>query len=335
MLAGELGEEALLKELRGIFAPTSPGTPVAIGDDAAVIDNPAGFQGVWTTDLLLEGVHFQKDWQTPRELGKKSLAVNLSDLAAMGAEPGWALLSLAFPPETEAEYILELCRGLAEQAAAHGVAVVGGDTTSNPWGLVISVAAGGAVPAGAALTRSGAAPGDAILVTGFVGSAAGGLRLLREGGGETCAYPVLVEAFIRPAARLAAAAAARQAGASAMTDISDGIASDLRHICEESACGARVVWNNIPIHDQLAAAADRYSWPLADMALAGGEDYELLFTVPAEKAAGAAKAITAETGVPVTVIGDLVAADRGILLLGPDGSLRPLPVRGFDHFRHE
>ncbi len=331
MLIGDLGEEALLKELRSLFAAAQPDVPTGIGDDAAVISFPPGAEGVWTTDLLIEGVHFRRDWQTPGQLGRKCLSVNLSDIASMGATPRFALLSFACPASTPLDYILEFGRGLAELAAETGVTVIGGDTSGSASGeIIVSIAVGGYVASGCAVLRSGAQPGDSILVTGYLGNAAGGLNLLDAGGDAK--YPGLIEAFINPAARLVAAKAASEAGATAMTDISDGLASDLRHICEESGTGAQLRRESLPASVQLEKAAVEHGWDLESMILTGGEDYELLFTLPSDMAGPIKAVIAAASTVPVSIIGEIMPHGYGIQILDLDGKQQPLPIHGFDHF---
>lgn len=330
MLIGELGEEALLRQLRSLFAVTSTGVPVAVGDDAAVIDIPTGHQMVWSTDILVEGIHFLKAWQSARELGRKSLAVNASDLIAMGAVPRYALFTLALDPATEAEYVLELCEGFCELAQEEGIAVIGGDTSASHAGTVISVTAGGLVPAGRAVLRSGAKPGDAVLVVGYLGCAAAGLKLLERGfAGED--YPELVRAFRDPACLLAASQAAVAVGATAMTDVSDGLSTDLSHICAESGAGCRVRQSDLPLHPELIKAASELGWDAVAMMLAGGEDYSLLICVDAAAADAAAASIHEQSGVDVFRIGEITGG-RDMVLVRNDGSEETLTAMGFDHF---
>lgn len=330
MLVSALGEEALIDQLRRLFAVTAPGVPTSIGDDAAVIDTISGHQMVWTTDMLLEGVHFLKTWQTPRQLGRKSLAVNLSDIAAMGAVPRYALLSIACTLRTQVDYLLEFCQGFCDLAGETGVAVIGGDTSASSDGLVVSVSAGGQVLTGKALSRSGARPGDSVLVTGYLGSAAGGLRQLQDGI-DSGRYPGLQQAFIAPMPAVAEARLALESGANAMTDISDGLASDLKHICLASCVGASISRELMPVHPELAAAAAQLGWDLDAMVMAGGEDYGLLFTIGANEAPAAVAAIQSATGTPVAVIGEITAA-AGISVIDEQGRQSPMPASGFDHF---
>lgn len=330
MLIEEYGEEAFLAELKAMFAPTAEGVPAGIGDDAAVL-KAKDAANVWTTDMMIEGVHFRRQWQTAAELGRKALTVNLSDLASMGAYPRYALLSLGVPAGTAVEFLLQLCRGICDQAQEASVALIGGDTTASGSGLVISITLGGAVGEAEALLRSGASPGDRILLTGFPGRAAAGMRLLEAG--DAGSYHSLRQAFILPQARLVEGRAAREAGVTAMTDTSDGLASDLRHICQQSGVGAQLSLAALPRHPQLASAAASRGWDIAELMLCGGEDYELLMTVPQALAAAAAARLAASAGVAVADIGAVTDAAMGITITAADGSVSELPERGFEHFR--
>ncbi len=329
MLVGELGEAALLERMRQVFAPASTGVLVGIGDDAAVTVPSVGNE-VLTTDFLLEGVHFRKEWLTPADLGRKSLAVNLSDLAAMGAAPLYAIVSLACPRETPVDYIDEICQGIAAFASAARISVIGGNTARSPGPLMVGISACGSVPAGMAVLRSGAKAGDRILVTGYLGSAAAGLWLLKNEK-ETDRFPELIRAFRTPEARLAAGEVARKLGASAMTDISDGLASDLRHICMQSGAGARIEMKKLPVHPQLKLAAGQHGLNAKELALRGGEDYELLIIADREKSNGVAGEIARSAGVPVVEIGEITPA-ASIFTVDADGTERAVEVLGFDHF---
>lgn len=328
MLIEEYGEEAFLAELPDMFLAANP-VNVGVGDDAAVLAASSEVT-VWSTDMLVEDVHFRRQWQSPAELGYKSLAVNLSDIAAMGAVPRVALLSLGLPKGTEVGFLRELCHGFASLARDTGVAIAGGDTTRSASGLVISVTLGGGLAGERAILRRGASAGDRVLVTGFPGRSAAGLKLAEAGD---TGFPSLREAFIAPRARLNAGKAAAAAGITAMTDVSDGLASDLRHICAASGTGARIDAAALPVDSKLREAAAGHGWGLEELMLRGGEDYELLMTVPAERAPEAIKSLAALEGVPVTDIGVISGAGDGIILTGADGSERAMPARGFDHFQ--
>ena len=237
----ELGERGLIKRLRHRIPAPGPDVLLGIGDDAAAVAW-GGDTLLLTTDTLLEGVHFRRSTATLREIGAKAIAVNVSDIAAMGGEPCYALLALALPPSLAVADVDELYAGLLEMAQQHGVALVGGDTCTAPGGVVLSVTLVGRV-AGEPLRRSGARPGDAILVTGTLGAAAAGLAVLERGPDSV--PPAVAEAVVRshrvPTPRVAESRVIRASGwATAMIDLSDGLATDLGHIAAESRVGARV-----------------------------------------------------------------------------------------------
>jgi thiamine-monophosphate kinase len=332
LLVKQLGEEALIGQMREIFASTSGDVALGIGDDAAVVDAQAHMQMVWTTDLVLEGIHFERSWLRPRDLGRRTLAVSLSDLAAMGAEPAFALFSLACSGEEKVEVLLDVCQGVADMALESGTAVVGGDTSNSGAGLVLSVAAGGIVPEGRAVTRSGAAIGDTIYVTGLPGRAAAGFRLLKAGQGEES--PALCRTFIAPEPRLEAGGMVAKAGASAMIDLSDGLARDLRHICAESGAGAEISIGQIPVDPELSRVSAAEGWNIEELILGGGEDYELLFTASSRTAAEI-ETYARETGLQLTAIGEIKGPESGVMIIDSDGVSRSLEIKGFDHFDEE
>jgi thiamine-monophosphate kinase len=329
LLIGDLGEGALIEELRAIFAVTEIDIDVGIGDDAAVISPSAGMRQVWTTDILIEDIHFNIGWQSPIELGRKCLAVNISDIAAMGARPTFALLSIGISPDTSSDVILDICRGISEAAMEKGIQVIGGDTSSSNMGIVISVAMAGEQEGGAVL-RSGASVGEHVAVTGELGSAAAGLRLLQAGKGSE--FPSLVDSFISPPDRVAVGVAAKSSGVSSMTDLSDGLASDLRSICVHSSVGAAIDLVRLPVSQELKAACKQFGWDMESLVLTGGEDYELLVTFPPDKADSMDRAASA-SGVELTTIGTIQAAAAGINMRDNNGSVRELPEHGYDHFR--
>ncbi|HEY9111051.1 MAG TPA: thiamine-phosphate kinase [Rhodanobacteraceae bacterium] len=293
---------------------------LGVGDDAAVLDVPAGRQLVACADTLVAGVHFPLD-TAPEDLGWKSLAVNLSDLAAMGAEPAWALLALTLP-EPDAFLVAAFAEGFAELARAHDVALVGGDTTQGP--LSITVTAFGVVPVGGALRRGGARAGDAVFVTGTLGDAAGALRQLQDG---VAPAERLRAKLSRPEPRIAAGLALRGI-ASACIDVSDGLLADLGHACVASGVGAELDADALPMSSALTAAFDRAA--CRALALAGGDDYELCFTAPAARQTEIAAAL-AQAGCSATRIGRIVAGS-GVRALDAAGNPIAPGRAGWEHF---
>lgn len=297
---------------------------IGVGDDGAVIACPPGQQLVVTTDTLVEGVHFFPE-SDPVALGHKALAVNLSDLAAMGAAPACFVLALSLP-RADNNWLERLCEGIFGLARRYDVQLVGGDTVRGP--LAVTITAHGWVPAGRALLRSGARVGDRIFVTGELGDA--GIALRQEQGGLTLSQAdsaIVTERLTRPMPRVEAGIALRGIASSAI-DISDGLIGDLGHILEQSGVGARVELGRLPVSHVYRSLLPQIGW---DVALANGDDYELCFTVP-EANIGALKAATAALGYPVTHIGDVVAGE-GLRLTDAGGKPYRPQTTAHDHFR--
>lgn len=291
-----------------------------VGDDAAIVAPPPGAELVLALDTIVAGTHFPAG--TPaRAVGHRALAVNLSDIAAMGAEPAWALLGLTLPAVDE-DWVAEFSRGLDELARRHGIALIGGDTTRGALAATLTLA--GLLPPGTALRRRGAQAGDDIWVSGTPGDAAAGLAILQgrlQAAGE--ARERLLQRFLLPEPRVALGIALRGL-ASACIDVSDGLAGDLGKLCAASGTGARIESRALPLSPALVEAAGPEAAP--GLALAGGDDYELLFTAPAGLR-GAVGALTA--GVECRRIGTVIAG-REVLV---DGAALPRDAgHGFDHF---
>ena len=298
-----------------------------IGDDAAAWDAPAG-PVVAATDTMVEGVHFTLDNTSWKNLGWKAMAVNLSDIAAMGCEPLYALVTVGLRGDVPVDGLESMCAGIAEAGRAYGCAVVGGDTVSSPV-LLVTVAVTGAPPDGGSplLSRSAALPGDAVAVTGSLGCSAAGLRMRQEGRLLPAGVSArLAAAHDRPVPRVPEGVALARAGVRAAIDVSDGLADDLGKLCRASGVGAVLRAGRVPVDDYLRTA---YPDIAVEMALAGGEDYELLFTAPED----AVRRAQREMDTPVTVIGEVVDSPAGVRVL--DESDRPLELRsaGWDHFR--
>ncbi len=298
---------------------------LGIGDDAALLAPPPGHELAVSTDALVEGVHFPRG-TAPRDVGWKALAVNLSDLAAMGATPAWALLTLILP-QADAAFVGDFAEGFSELAAAHHVALVGGDTTRGP--LAIGVTVHGFVPASCALRRDGARIGDLVFVTGTLGDAAAGLRCLDARGADVAddVRAVLVERLDRPTPRVAAGLALRE-HASACIDVSDGLVADLGHVAKRSSVGIELDARALPASPALLAAFDEDARIV--LQAAGGDDYELAFTVAPERA-GDVQRDLARIGCGATRIGRVVEGD-GVRLLDGEGRDIALPRAGWEHF---
>jgi len=313
-------EHGLTREMRRAFG-TGAGARVGSGDGCAGREPVAGRLLLATTDLLIEDVHFRRRYATPGDIGWKALAVNLSDIASMGGLPRWALVALACPPDITADGVVEFCSAMRELASAHGVTIVGGDTSTSPAGWIVNLTLVGETIANPKL-RSGARPGDLIAVTGSLGRSAAGLALLEAAPGER---GDLVRAHLRPIPRVREGQALGAIeGVTAMIDLSDGLATDLGHIAEESGVGARIGLARLPVDEATRAAARRLSRDATSWATSGGEDYELLITLtPA--ALG-----EAQHAVPLTVIGE-VTSTGPVEFRAADG--RPAAVSaGFEHF---
>lgn len=318
-------EFSLIDRYFAARGPRRPDVALGIGDDCALLVPPAGEQLVVTLDTLVADVHFFAG-ADPEGIGHKALAVNLSDLAAMGATPAWVTLALTLPRADE-DWLEQFCRGLFALADRYGVQLVGGDTTHGPV-TVITLQAHGFVPPGQALRRDGAKPGDGIYVTGTPGDA--GLALAAAYGKTTvgAAYHAYVRARLeRPEPRITQGVALRGV-ASAAIDISDGLAQDLGHILERSAVGARLDVEQLPLSSALTASLDRDDTIIT--ALTGGDDYELCFTVPPERTAQL-EALATDWDCCCTRIG-VMTAEPGLRLVQADGSTFHLKRLGYDHF---
>lgn len=324
-----LGELGLIEALRRRAGPAGRPWVRDIGDDAAVLRPRPGREIAVTIDTLVENVHFRWSTTDARSLGAKTLAVNLSDLGAMGAEPIGFVLSLGLPASASGERVDGVARGLLAASRAAGCPLVGGDTVrSDRWTLTVTAL--GDVPRGRALTRSGARPGDRVLVTGTLGGAALGLLLLEAGrGGETAARP-FARRHLRPSPPWRAGARIARAGwASAAIDVSDGLLRDLGHVAAASGVACDIDVECVPLPRGLRARCAELRTAPESLALAGGEDYELLLCAPPETPS--AQGLARRLGCRVTEIGR-VRRGRGVRALVNGRPLR-LAGSGWDHFK--
>jgi thiamine-monophosphate kinase len=318
----DLGERRIIADIRRVFGRRTGGVVLGIGDDAAVVRGPRNL--LVTKDLLVEDYDFRKRLHPPRLLGRKSLNVNLSDVAAMGGRPLYAVVGLALPGTTEKTWLDEFLSGLREAAKEGRVALVGGDL-SESRAIMISVTVTGSVAGFVA--RSGARPGDRIFVSGTLGDASQGLRLLERGlrPGRSRDADRLLRAFLDPVPRVELGGVlARRKLASAMIDISDGLSVDLNHICEESGVGAEVDLDRIPV----SKALRRFRKDPLTAALNGGEDFELLFTVRPRNVSRVARLAPRFA---LTEIGRITAG-RTLVAIDAAGRMKPLKPRGYEHF---
>jgi thiamine-monophosphate kinase len=331
MKVAELGEfgliDLLARMIRGAgidrLGPEQP--IIGIGDDAAAWRGDTSIQ-LATVDTLVQDVHFTLDTVTWKELGWKSLAINLSDIAAMGGIPKYALVALALPEDTPVEAVTEIYEGIIEIARQYKLAIVGGNISRAPE-ISITITVLGSSPDNRILRRDTAKPGDNIVVTGYLGSAGGGREMLAKKlkfKPEAAKY--LRDTFLHPIPRINEGRLLVKHRVMTAIDISDGLLADLRHICEASRVGARVDISQLPIHEILKGS---FGEKAVELALAGGEDYELLFTGGAEDI----KRVKREIACPATVIGEITVGEAGKIEL-VDARDNPVKVKkaGWSHF---
>jgi thiamine-monophosphate kinase len=304
--------------------PRNSHVVTGIGDDCAVLRVPTGHELLVTTDFSLEGVHFRREWHPPESVGHRCLTRGLSDIAAMGGEPIAAFLSLALPRKLPQRWVDRFMKGLLELARQFGVTLAGGDTAQSPSGILADIVVLGSVPKGTAVLRSGARAGDRIYVTGALGGSAAVLALLFAKGKKL--PPKRFPAHFFPVPRIQQGRVLRAKNtASSMIDISDGLSTDLNHICEESGVGAEIWADAIP-----RALVGRPPKPVElDLALHGGDDYELLFTVRP-----GLRVPSQISGVPITCIGEITRRKQ-VSLISKAGARSRLEPSGWEHFRHQ
>jgi len=312
------GEFALIRRQTDVRY-SDPAIVKGVGDDCAVLEYTPDKYLLVTVDMMVENDHFSLAWHTPHQVGEKLMESNVSDIVSMGGTPRWAFISLALTPETQVEFMDEFYRGLYDSANKHSVALIGGDTTHGR-DLVINLALLGEVEKDFVRLRSHAVPGDLICATGDLGKSQAGLKLLLNGRRDG-----YLKGHLEPRCRLASEGRAIARHAHAMIDVSDGLASEVRHICEESGTGARIEWEKIPLSPSTIEAARSISGDPHEYALYGGEDFELVFTIPKGNIPMLRKEFS-----DFTVVGEILPMEDGIFIL-KDGGRQELKM-GYDHF---
>jgi thiamine-monophosphate kinase len=339
MKLSNLGEFGLIHAIQRLSSGRSPDAMIGIGDDAAVLKIGPSKLLLATTDMLIEGVHFDLSYTDYYSLGWKSASINVSDIAAMGGVPRFCLTSLALPAHIPVKAVMDFYRGFNALLRIHETVLVGGDTCSSKGGLVISVTVLGEAKKRTVISRAGAKRGDRIFVTGTLGDSAAGMELLKAGfrenkrgtsdeGRKTRDVKNLIQKHLRPVPRVEWGRLIALSGcASSMIDVSDGLSSDLLHLCDESRTGALLYGDRIPFSPALLRSADLLRKPPLDYALSGGEDYELLFTVPVTRM----KKLEA-LRIPVTEIGTITTG-KAMLQVSEAGKKVPLRPTGYNHFK--
>ncbi len=316
-------------------ATDSPSPLCGIGDDCAVTRKDDNEVLLYSIDTLVESVHFDRSFHPPELLGKKAVSVNVSDIAAMGGEPRFLLFSLGLPVGFDEKWVLLLSDGVAKACSHYGCTLIGGDTVASPGGVTMSLCVIGEMAAEQVLYRHGARAGDSIYVSGPLGRAAAGLELLKRDMGHVDRFAELYKAHLDPKARVGLGKKLAASGVvHAMMDLSDGLATDLAHLCGRSGLGAVVYQDKLPVDPLLEQAAKLLKQESLPWKISGGEDYELLFTVPPH-ATKKLQELVAESGDILYPVGTMTTGE-GVTLVRDDPSLqdREIPVSflGFDHF---
>lgn len=332
MKLSEIGEFGFIERFAHRFEDLIIPPAMGIGDDCAILPADEFTDFVITTDMLVEDIHFIRSKISPFNLGHKSLAVNLSDIAAMGAKPTGSFLSIAIPSDVEVEYIDELMEGYHQLSQKYHLPLMGGDTTRSPDKIVINISVIGKIAKNKARLRSMACSGDVIAVTGFLGDSAAGLKLILEGYKSSDITDYLILSHNRPHPALNEGQwLAEQPGVNAMMDISDGISSDLMHILKASKKTAVIELEKLPVSKQLAKYSEEHHFNVARLATSGGEDYQLLLTVDKLKFETIADEFMKKFNKPLYAIG-LIGEGKPEIAYFENGKTAVVPGLGFNHF---
>jgi len=332
-----VNERQIIDYIAALAGPADARLIKGIGDDCAVVAKDGRQVWLLTLDTLIEGVHFDPAFHPPEKLGRKAVSVNVSDIGAMGGRPVFVLLSMGMPKGFDESWFRAFARGLTDACREYGCLLIGGDTVASPQGFNCSLTVIGEAEVDRVVYRSGARPGDTVWVSGPLGGAAAGLSLLRQGiDQEDGAFARFREQHLNPVARVELGRLLGASGlAHAMMDLSDGLATDLAHLCKQSGVGARLLARDLPVVPALAEAARLTGADPEQWAIGGGEDYELLFTA-APDARSRLLDLGCQCGLPLTPVGTVIAGE-GVTLIRqrPDGTGAEVAIayQGFDHFR--
>ncbi len=331
-----ISEFDYIKRFSAKFTSNLPEDVLGIGDDCAVIPYNDEISVLYSTDTLIDGVHFLSSKMPPRDIAYKSLVVNLSDIAAMGGRPEYVLLAIAVPKDMDSDILDDFFAGFEDGCNQYGVFLIGGDTTKDPDRLTITVTVIGFAQKELIKLRSTAKHNDVICVTGNIGDSVGGLHCYLHDLGldkSSAHYEKLKQTHLRPRPHIKEGLwLSRHGGVNAMIDISDGIESDIQRIMEASLCGAVIELDSLPLSKEFNAVANEQGWNSYEMAVTGGEDYCLLITIDQDCYDEVADAYNHEFGYPLTIIGKILPADAGLRFELNKKSIN-LNRRGYDHFR--
>jgi thiamine-monophosphate kinase len=331
---GGIGEFSLIASIRRrMEGRYPPEVALGIGDDCAVLQPQAGREWVITTDTQVEDVHFRRAWLTPYQIGWRAMAVNLSDIAAMGAQPFGALAALTLPAATEAAFFDQLLDGLCDLGLRLNCPLIGGNLARDPVRLSLTLTVLGHVPLGQAVLRRGARSGDEIWVSGRLGGSAAGLQtFLQTIPLADAMCTALRQRYTQPLPRVREAIFLRASGhLTSMIDLSDGLAGDLGHLCEESGVGAQIVADTLPLDSGVREVARALGEDPVDYALRGGEDFELCYTALPGALTPLLDEFRGQFGIDLTRVG-VMTSERSLRLVHADGSQTPLSPQAFDHF---
>ena len=337
-ILADIGEFGLIDRIHNLLKDIgvpNPGVTLGIGDDTASLKPRPGYELLLTCDCLIEGRHYLPQYITPRDTGRRAMAVNISDIGAMGGQPLYALISLGLKSETLVSDVEELYRGFAAELNPFGASIIGGNFTKSDRTNFIDITLVGEVLKENIMLRSTARVGDAILVTGYPGQSAAGLRLLQKAKStENLKDHPLVQEYNVPKHRMREGQAiARSQKAHAMIDTSDGFLADLGHICQESHVGALLIQENLPISNDLKKAASQLGMDPFQLFLQESDDYELIITCPLENVSSIRLAVEEVSQTPVSEVGKITDTAREMQWKLPDGTILPISQKGWDHFK--